>query len=539
MAEIDDDVWDEGSNNGDANGGRGGGGGDSNSPWDRGGMGKGQTVTVVGDPTSIEQVILSLVNNAVRHTTVGFVTVKVRRVKFPELAPSLCSMNSGARGHGNSGQVCGTQDTEFIETLPMPRRHDVRQLSQSSRSGEDEGGRGKGDAAGGGGEPGDKFVVIEVCDSGCGILDKDRMHIADESFRGDADCKDTHDRDPRISGGGLGLKLCRQLVAAHDSNISIQSVANFGRAFFFSLTRAKPMQSLEEKPRTWSKKLPICGICVDDSHLRLSDSEVKAMEGMSNPPYKMTGAQSAQSARRQRAIYMKKVAESPLKTVSSPSKSSNSSVAYAAWDSHNSECGQPSRLYGSTGGALSLSSLAVVKTQTRKAPPAPLLVQQPQPVDFSDSDPTYQSSSTLIYPASAGLTLSPSSALTSRLSFGSSKSNNTIGTNSCSPLGRTLNFIDVLDSEDTKTQGRDGRGDQGTQGANKWAAVDLRNHTVTRVLVVDDNEDSLLGMVNMLVSSGFIVEIARSGKECHQLLAARIGTDDAPDVVGAALDVIS
>jgi CheY-like chemotaxis protein len=56
---------------------------------------------------------------------------------------------------------------------------------------------------------------------------------------------------------------------------------------------------------------------------------------------------------------------------------------------------------------------------------------------------------------------------------------------------------------------------------------------------VDDNEDSLLGMVNMLVSSGFIVEIARSGKECHQLLAARIGTDDAPDVVGAALDVIS
>ena len=63
---------------------------------------------------------------------------------------------------------------------------------------------------------------------------------------------------------------------------------------------------------------------------------------------------------------------------------------------------------------------------------------------------------------------------------------------------------------------------QDVQGA---AAADAaRSHETTRVLVVDDNENNLLVMTNMLVPNGYIVELARSGEECLQILSSRIGT---------------
>jgi CheY-like chemotaxis protein len=56
---------------------------------------------------------------------------------------------------------------------------------------------------------------------------------------------------------------------------------------------------------------------------------------------------------------------------------------------------------------------------------------------------------------------------------------------------------------------------------------------VTRVLVVDDNENNLLVMESMLRPNGFQVEMVRSGEECLRVLSARIGTADVPDVAGA------
>lgn len=70
------------------------------------------------------------------------------------------------------------------------------------------------------------------------------------------------------------------------------------------------------------------------------------------------------------------------------------------------------------------------------------------------------------------------------------------------------------------------------QDAAAAAAADsARSHKTTRVLVVDDTEDMLLVMTNYLVPNGYIVEMARSGEECLQILSARIGTDDVPEVV--------
>ena len=63
---------------------------------------------------------------------------------------------------------------------------------------------------------------------------------------------------------------------------------------------------------------------------------------------------------------------------------------------------------------------------------------------------------------------------------------------------------------------------QDVEGA---AAADAaRSHETSRVLVVDDNENNLLVLKNMLVPNGYIVELARSGEECLQILSSRIGT---------------
>jgi len=62
------------------------------------------------------------------------------------------------------------------------------------------------------------------------------------------------------------------------------------------------------------------------------------------------------------------------------------------------------------------------------------------------------------------------------------------------------------------------------------------NQKSRRILVVDDNENNLLVLSNMLEPNGFVVEQARSGEECLELLGTRVGTADVPDLV--LLDVM-
>jgi class 3 adenylate cyclase len=95
---------------------------------------------------------------------------------------------------------------------------------------------------------------------------------------------------------------------------------------------------------------------------------------------------------------------------------------------------------------------------------------------------------------------------------------------------RKRSFVDVL--EEFKTQGTTGMQDAAAAAAADSSARSLQK----RVLVVDDNENNLLVMTNMLVPNGYLVELARSGEECLQILNSRIGTDDVPEVV--LLDVM-
>lgn len=111
-AEIDDDVCDGGNN----------------SAIDRKSGGDGQIVTVMGDPMRIEQVILNLVNNAIRHTTAGFVKVKVRRAKPSELA---ANEDAKANVAGIVGQWVINDENKSSRQLS-----NNRQLSDSDSDGQ-------------------------------------------------------------------------------------------------------------------------------------------------------------------------------------------------------------------------------------------------------------------------------------------------------------------------------------------------------------------------------------------------------------------
>mmetsp|Transcript_10622 Transcript_10622/g.17037 ORF Transcript_10622/g.17037 Transcript_10622/m.17037 type:complete len:1013 (+) Transcript_10622:172-3210(+) len=207
-AEFDEDVWDDGIVG-------------TNIIHNEGEGGDSRTITVMCDPMRIEQVITNLVSNAIRHTTVGFVKVRVRCAKVSELAPSKYSTAS----------LIG--DDPFIMDSGMNY-----QLSEIEGKSNFDGKRaGKGE--------GDNSIVIEVRDSGCGIAERDRKRIFEMFCRRNRRCE-RYEPGVGMDGGGvgLGLTLCRQLVVAHGSTISVQSVINVGTAFLFSLARADEEQRM-------------------------------------------------------------------------------------------------------------------------------------------------------------------------------------------------------------------------------------------------------------------------------------------------------
>jgi len=208
LAEFDEDVWDDGIV-------------DTNIIHNEGKGGDLQTVTAMCDPIRIEQVIMNLVNNAIRHTTMGFVKVRVRRATVSELAPSRHSTVS----------LIG--DDPFIMDSGM--NHRLSEIEGHSNFDGERAGKGEGDNS----------IVIEVRDSGCGIVERDRKRIFEMFCRRNRGCE-RYESGVGIDSGGVGLSLtlCRQLVVAHGSSISIQSVINVGTAFLFSLTRADKEQRM-------------------------------------------------------------------------------------------------------------------------------------------------------------------------------------------------------------------------------------------------------------------------------------------------------
>jgi two-component system OmpR family sensor kinase len=71
-------------------------------------------------------------------------------------------------------------------------------------------------------------VVVEVADTGPGILEEDLPHVWEELYRGD--------QARGIPGSGLGLALVRAIVERHHGTIAVRSRAGQGTVFTVRLT---------------------------------------------------------------------------------------------------------------------------------------------------------------------------------------------------------------------------------------------------------------------------------------------------------------
>ena len=121
------------------------------------------TTTVIGDRLELHRVLTNLVGNAIKFTDKGSVTIRLIGVRLDDL----------------------------------PR--------QGKRS--------------------NRFVVIEIRDTGAGILTKDQATLFERFRQGE------HKR----SGSGLGLYLSRRIIESHQGSIQVQSELHQGSVFTIRL----------------------------------------------------------------------------------------------------------------------------------------------------------------------------------------------------------------------------------------------------------------------------------------------------------------
>ena len=76
-------------------------------------------------------------------------------------------------------------------------------------------------------DPATEQVVLCVSDTGSGISAVDLPHVFERFYRGDK----SRQRGDRDSGSGLGLSICRSIVAAHGGTIEARSVEGAGATF--------------------------------------------------------------------------------------------------------------------------------------------------------------------------------------------------------------------------------------------------------------------------------------------------------------------
>lgn len=83
----------------------------------------------------------------------------------------------------------------------------------------------------------DHQIIVQVTDSGPGILPEDQPHIFDKFYRGG-------NVSSKTEGSGLGLAIVKSIVDAHQGRIWVESVVGKGSSFFVVL----PVSQLETKP---------------------------------------------------------------------------------------------------------------------------------------------------------------------------------------------------------------------------------------------------------------------------------------------------
>lgn len=74
-------------------------------------------------------------------------------------------------------------------------------------------------------------AILRVTDTGSGITAEDLPHVFERFYRGDK----SRQRESYTSGNGLGLSICRSIVAAHGGSIEVESSPGKGATFVVRL----------------------------------------------------------------------------------------------------------------------------------------------------------------------------------------------------------------------------------------------------------------------------------------------------------------
>ena len=77
-----------------------------------------------------------------------------------------------------------------------------------------------------------KFIEIKITDTGIGIPDADIPHIFERFYRSDKS------RSRETGGTGIGLAIVKELVNLHGGTIDVESKAETGSTFTFTLPTA-------------------------------------------------------------------------------------------------------------------------------------------------------------------------------------------------------------------------------------------------------------------------------------------------------------
>jgi signal transduction histidine kinase len=88
-------------------------------------------------------------------------------------------------------------------------------------------------------------IGVTVTDNGPGISEHDRDHLFDRFYR-------VQSARGTIDGSGLGLSICREVVAAHGGRVWVESELGVGSAFSMALPawRALPTEDQPTEDRT-------------------------------------------------------------------------------------------------------------------------------------------------------------------------------------------------------------------------------------------------------------------------------------------------
>mgnify|MGYP001172372585 CR=1 FL=1 len=78
----------------------------------------------------------------------------------------------------------------------------------------------------------DKYLLVEVADSGIGIPPEHLVHVFDRFYRVDKS------RSREQGGSGLGLSIVKHIIEAHKQTINVRSTQNVGSTFGFTLEKA-------------------------------------------------------------------------------------------------------------------------------------------------------------------------------------------------------------------------------------------------------------------------------------------------------------